>query len=51
VTTLTAASSHFAMHFGRDAILLIVCLPLAYYGVATVAGWRFFFPPTREKPR
>jgi ceramide glucosyltransferase len=48
VTTLTAASSYFAMQFARDAILLIACLPLAYYVVATLAGLRFFLRQ-REK--
>jgi ceramide glucosyltransferase len=50
VTTLTAASSHFAMQFARDAILLIACLPLAYYVVATLAGLRFFVRQREKSP-
>jgi len=50
VTTLTAASGHFAMQFARDAILLIACLPLAYYVVATLVGLRFFSRDCRKSP-
>ena len=50
MTTLTAASSHFAMHFARDAILLIACLPLAYYLVATLAGLRFVLRQREKSP-
>jgi len=50
VTTLTAASSHFALQFARDAILLIACLPLAYYLVATLAGWRFVLRQREKSP-
>ena len=50
MTTLTAASSHFAMQFARDAILLIACLPLAYYLVATLAGLRFVLRQREKSP-
>jgi ceramide glucosyltransferase len=50
VTTLTAASSHFALQFARDAILLIACLPLAYYLVATLAGLRFVLRQCEKSP-
>jgi ceramide glucosyltransferase len=42
VTAFAVASGHFAAQFGRDAILLIACVPLAYYLVATLAALRFF---------
>ena len=44
MTTLTAAQ------FARDAILLIACLPLAYYVVAMLAGLRFFFRQREKSP-
>ena len=50
MTTLTAASSHVAVQFARDVILLIACLPLAYYLVAMLAGWRFFFRQREKGP-
>jgi ceramide glucosyltransferase len=50
VTTLAAASGHFALQFARDAILLISCLPLAYYLVATLAGLRFVLRQRGKSP-
>src|SRR6266481_4639825 len=38
------------MQFARDAILLIACLPLAYYVVATLAGLRFFLRQREKSP-
>ncbi|HVH50309.1 MAG TPA: bacteriohopanetetrol glucosamine biosynthesis glycosyltransferase HpnI [Candidatus Bathyarchaeia archaeon] len=37
-----------ALQYGRDAILLIACAPLAYYVVATLAAVRFF---SRERKK
>ncbi len=42
MTAFVVASGDFAAQFGRDAILLIACVPLVYYVVATLAAVRFF---------
>ena len=39
---LAAPFGNSALRYARDAILLIACVPLAYYVVATLAAVRFF---------
>jgi ceramide glucosyltransferase len=36
------AFGHFAAQFGRDALVLIACVPLVYYVFAALAAVRFF---------
>jgi ceramide glucosyltransferase len=42
VLALAGPLGNSALQYARDAILLIACLPLAYYVVATLAAVRFF---------
>jgi ceramide glucosyltransferase len=42
VVALAGPLGSSALQYGRDAILLIACVPLAYYVVATLAAVRFF---------
>jgi hypothetical protein len=39
---MSEGPGHFAYGFWREAVMLIACVPLAYYVVATLAAIRFF---------
>jgi ceramide glucosyltransferase len=39
---MPGAHGHFAYGFWRQAVMLVACVPLAYYVVATLAAVRFF---------
>jgi len=42
VVALAGPLGNSALWYARDAILLIACVPLVYYVVATLAAVRFF---------
>jgi hypothetical protein len=46
---LEVPHSHFYLSFWREVMLLIACVPMVYYVVATLAAVRFF-SKERTKP-
>src|SRR5207245_5676106 len=46
----TAPHKHFFLDFWREVVLVVACVPLVYYVIATLAVVRFF-SKKRVKPR